>query len=179
MIQQQVSFESLFDTLPPARLITEEPVARDIPYTHTACIKCGRLFNIPINAIARLCGGCRRDPEDALRHMQNMIDIENRKLEEAAQVFGSVLMQASTQDQARYEHVLVTRLRCIGTDQEGALKNKEQQARDRGDGLSLILRAEQKREKIASKITLALAVSYGMLDEIRAFIDDQTRSWVQ
>ena len=163
-----MTHEDLFDQPSPVRTLNPS-APRDIPYAHVACIGCKQVCDVPISASARLCAVCRQDPDAVIARLQGEIDRHNLELAAAIDTFGVVWGNASEQDQARFERVLLARLQFIGTAQASALAQKERQARARKDGLSVLLEADLIKEEIALRLSLEIGLSYCMIEEIMEY----------
>lgn len=125
------------------------------------CVVCGTLVQVtPANDVL-LCGVCRR-------HFAQAYATLDRRIEAAIQSFCAVLDRAKQEDQIRYDAVCEARRMMQGRRKSDAVYRASVMrciaaAMRRGDGLSIILRAEAELYTACN----AIGRSYRELDYAR------------
>lgn len=133
------------------------------------CAVCGTAAGIPITASGRLCPLCREDLDVTARRLQANIEQINATWRAALERWDADYTQADTRNQERYQAVVEAR----GKVHDGLIKRESYEARynealARNDGLTALLRAEQRRDEASELAGKLLAECERGLEEVRA-----------
>lgn len=148
-----------------------DPLSFDAPQrpaapltTRITCRVCDRKEDVPILSSGLLCGHCRADLDATERHIRETLAAAEARFQDALDTFGATYAQADPRDQERYHAVEAARAaRLMG------FAGKYKRALDKGDGLSVLLKAKEQCDETAREAQGKLyAWAYAALDEVEA-----------
>lgn len=147
---QQITLEDALND--PDPLSFDPPPRAAVLTARITCRVCDRKEDIPILSSGKLCTHCRRDLDATERHIRETLAASEQALDAATDRWGAVWAQADDKDRARYHVVDDARLANAP-----GFAAKYQRALDRGDGLSVLLRAKEACDEVAARVQGRLA----------------------
>lgn len=134
------------------------------PTARITCRVCARKEDVPVLSAGLLCGHCRADLGATERHIRETLAVAEARFQDALDTFSAVYAQADPRDQERYH--AVEEARAAGM---AGFREKYARALDKGDGLSVLLRAKEACDATAREAQGKLyAWAYAALDEVEA-----------
>ena len=133
------------------------------------CAACGLAATIPVTAAGRLCALCRENLDATEARIRANVEAINTTWRAALERWDADYAQADTRDQERYQAVVEAR----GKVHDGLIRRESYQARyrealERNDGLTALLRAEQRRDEASELAGKLLAECERGLAEVEA-----------
>lgn len=147
----------------------DQPRRPPPPTARITCAACGLAATIPVTASGRLCALCRENLDATEARIRANVEAINATWRAALARWDADYAQADARDQARYQVVVDVR----GKVHDGLIKHESYQARyrealERNDGLTALLRSEQRRDEASEQAGKLLVECERGLAEVEA-----------
>lgn len=117
------------------------------------CPICDKEHRVPVLSPHRLCPGCASDLDATERHIKETLAAAEQAFDDATARWDAAWGQADPNDQERYHRVCDAQIA-----QAPGFAVKYQKAFDKGDGLSVLLKAKAACDEVAARAQGRLAV---------------------